>query len=360
VVLPETSVPSIAVEELETVLQRHGVTVLVAGVREPAGEGGKLPANWVHLGVFLGGRWWHYRQNKHHRWFLDRGQIDQYHLGGALHPTVRWWEAMAVPNRSVQFVEIGSGITLVAVICEDLARLDEVADLLRAVGPTLVTTVLLDGPQLASRWTARYASILADDPGSAVLTLSPYGLVQRSRPGGRPPSSVVALWKDATRGLREIDLDRGSHGVLLTVALHHARRRAADGRMPVDNVSDLFVAGIQQVRATDATTREESGANGSAPGAGSALDVTELTILASWSDAVAEAITLGPSQMEVVLGDAAPGAPWRAELAAPEPSAALTAAIDRLGQLGRAAAASGQSPSAPTLLSATLESPLAG
>jgi hypothetical protein len=32
-----------------------------------------------------------------------------------------------------------------------LARLDEVADLLRAVGPTLVVTVLLDGPHLTNR-----------------------------------------------------------------------------------------------------------------------------------------------------------------------------------------------------------------
>ena len=47
-----------------------------------------------------------------------------------------------------KFVELGGGITIVAVICEDLARLYAVADLLRTVGPTLVLTVLLDGPQL--------------------------------------------------------------------------------------------------------------------------------------------------------------------------------------------------------------------
>ena len=42
--------------------------------------------------------------------------------------------------------------------------------------------LLLDGPQLTSRWAARYASVLADDPGSAVMTLTSYGMVQRSRP----------------------------------------------------------------------------------------------------------------------------------------------------------------------------------
>ena len=72
--------------------------------------------------------------------------------------------------------------------------------------------VLLDGPQLTSRWAARYASVLADDPGSAVLTLTSYGMVQRSRPPGHDPSSVVALWKDPERGTREISLEPGAHG----------------------------------------------------------------------------------------------------------------------------------------------------
>src|SRR5262249_15944263 len=83
-------------------------------------------------------------------------------------PGVRWWEAMAVPRRAVQVVELAEGVTLVSLVCEDLARLDEVADLLRAIGPTVVVTTLLDGPQLASRWTAGSASVLAADPGPAV------------------------------------------------------------------------------------------------------------------------------------------------------------------------------------------------
>ena len=146
--------------------------MLLAGAREPAPADGRLPGNWVHLGVHVGACWSHYRQNKHHRWFLDESQINQYHLAGALHPSVRWWEAMEVPRRSLQFLELSEGLTVVAVVCEDLARLDEVAELLRDVGPSLVVTILLDGPQLASRWTARYASVLADDPGTAVLTLT--------------------------------------------------------------------------------------------------------------------------------------------------------------------------------------------
>jgi len=52
---------------------------------------------------------------------------------------------------------------LTVLICEDLARLDPVNDLVRAVGPNLVMSLLMDGPQLTTRWPARYATVLADD-----------------------------------------------------------------------------------------------------------------------------------------------------------------------------------------------------
>jgi hypothetical protein len=182
VVLPESTLRPGDIDELEALLTRHGVWLVVAGVREPPDTGGRFGADWLHLGVWLGGRWWRYRQNKRHRWSLDDNQSEQYHLATALPPGVRWWEAMAVPRRTVQVVELGEGVTVVSLVCEDLARLDEVADLLRAIG--LVTT-LLEGPQLASRWTARYASVLADDPGSAVVTLTSFGLCSgRGRRGG--------------------------------------------------------------------------------------------------------------------------------------------------------------------------------
>ena len=86
-------------------LARYGVSSLIAGVRGTPAQPGRLPGNWVHLGLSTDHAWAHIRQNKHHRWSLDEGQIDQYHLGGALHPHIRWWEAMDVPRRSIQFVE---------------------------------------------------------------------------------------------------------------------------------------------------------------------------------------------------------------------------------------------------------------
>ena len=43
------------------------------------------------------------------------------------------------------------GATLAALVCEDLAEIDDVVEVLRSVGPTMVVTPLLDGPQLSSR-----------------------------------------------------------------------------------------------------------------------------------------------------------------------------------------------------------------
>jgi hypothetical protein len=129
---------------------------------------------------------------------------------------------------------------VVILICEDLAQNDEVADLIRAVGPTGIVTPLLDGPQLASRWwSARYASVFANDPGSAVLTLSAWGLVERSRPGGRDAARVVGLWKDPRNGFTEIPLESGAQGILLTACISPAQRHSNDGRRPVQNAVDL-------------------------------------------------------------------------------------------------------------------------
>jgi len=324
VAFPESCVPVADLEPLEALLARYGVTVLLAGARETTTAPDRRPANWVHIGVHVGGCWAHYRQKKHHRWFLDESQINQYHLAGALHPSVRWWESMEVPRRKLQFLELSEGLTLVAVVCEDLARMDEVAELVRDVGPTLVVTILLDGPQLATRWTARYAGVLADDPGTAVLTLTANGMVERSRPTGMPPSKVVALWKDPTRGLREISLEHGATGVLVSLAATRSRRRVADGRTPVDNSAGLMVAGVfpvapaQEVVPHAAADRTVTG---------SALDAPDLTIVTAWSDAVAEVLEHAPERADELIDDARPGAPWRAQLALPEPSAPLAQAL---------------------------------
>jgi hypothetical protein len=166
VIFPESSVDEAEIDAVETLLDSHGVAFLQAGVRERPRQPGRFSGNWIHIGINPGlqkGRppwgadgapWFHIRQDKHHRWSLDERQIYQYHLGGVLHPHIRWWEAMEVPRRAIHFVEVAE-LTLVSLVCEDLAQSDEIAELIRSVGPTIVVAGLLDGPQLTSRWAAR-------------------------------------------------------------------------------------------------------------------------------------------------------------------------------------------------------------
>ncbi|MBS1692311.1 MAG: hypothetical protein JST91_08825 [Actinobacteria bacterium] len=338
VVFPESAVDQGDIADLEALLDRHGVAMLLAGVRQRATQNGPLPANWVHIGVnpllekgsppadSTRSEWFHVRQNKHHRWSLDSEQIYQYHLGGALHPHIRWWEAMKVPRRVVQFVEFGEELTLVCLVCEDLSQHDDVSEVIRSVGPTLVITPLLDGPQLASRWAARYASVLADDPGSAVATLSAYGMVQRCRPQGFAPSPVVGLWKDPVRGIREVPLEAGAHGVLMTICGERTTRRTADSRKPIDNAIHYFDVAVHQIHATATGSAAQPDLPPSADPPD--LEVEELTVLTGWAQAVAEAVAYAPDSAAAVLADARPGAPWRTALHIAEPSPRLTDAVD--------------------------------
>ena len=307
VYLPESAVDESEIAELEALLHSHGVIFLQTGVREHSPDPTRFPGNAIHLGVNptlqkgspLPGAeqapWWHIRQRKHHRWSLDERQIEQYHLGGTLHPHVRWWEAMNVPRRAVEFVEVAE-LTLACLVCEDLAQNDDVAGMIRSVGPTIVFPALLDGPQLASRWAARYASGLADDPGSAVLTLTSYGMVQRSRPDGLSASSVIGLWKDSSTGPREITLEPDAQGVLLTVCMDRATRRSADGRLPVHNGTQCFAAAIHQVRAGDGVS--SSVRSNVARTTSRVLEVDELSILTSWAEAAAEVLIHAPERTD--------------------------------------------------------------
>ena len=364
VLLPESAVAEGEIDDLETLLDRHGVIHLVAGVRQPTRQPGQFPSNWLHMGfdprLEKGGLlpseghepWFHIRQNKHHRWSLDEDQVEQYHLGGALHPHIRWWEAMDVPRKAIQFVEVAE-LVLTTLVCEDLAHNDDIAQLIRSVGPTVVMNMLLDGPQLPSRWTARYASVLADDPGSAVLTLTSYGMVERSRPpAGRPPGSS-ALWKDPTRGVREIPLEPDAQGVLLTVCMDRATRYSADLRWPIDNSTSCYAVAVRQVRASSAGPPIPPSA--STTPTRPVLELDELSILTAWAEGVSEAAAYAPERIDRLLAAAGPGATWRAELGLPEPSPRLADAIESLGRVARAAPLSAGTSSFDALLSAATQ-----
>ncbi|MEP6560805.1 MAG: hypothetical protein ABJD68_06970 [Nakamurella sp.] len=341
VVLPECALEESEIAPLEALLDGHGVVYLQAGVRERAAHPGSHGSNWMHIGVnprlqkggspssSSSGQWLHIRQNKHHRWSLNAAQIYQYNLGGSLHPDILWWEAMDVPRQSIQFVQVGEEITIVSVVCEDLAQPD-IAEVIRSVGPTLVLAVLLDGPQLASRWAARYASVLADDPGSGVLSLTSLGMAQRSRPAGLAPSRVIALWKDSASGTREISLEPGAHGVILTICGDRTTRRSADGRWPVDTGTHYYDVAVNQVTALDAGSGSSDSLSSSPTSL--VLEVEELNILTGWAEAVAEVLAHAPDRALDLLADAQAGNSWRTELGIPEPSPRLSKAIAAIAQ----------------------------
>ena len=252
VVLPEAAVPPDAIPHLERALDRHDTTFLIAGVHQrpgPATQG----RNYLHFGVRTPNGWDGYEQDKHHRWCLDERQIRQYHLSRSLQPSKLWWESIDIRERTLHVIDIGGGTTTTPLVCEDLARLDEVADLIRRIGPSLVVAVLLDGPQLSSRWPCRYASVIADDPGSAVITLTSYGMVARCRPPGKQRSRVVAHWNDGDN-LREIELAPGAAAVLITTSTRRETVWTADGRRHLD-VPRLKLAGVRQLRPSRPTTR---------------------------------------------------------------------------------------------------------
>jgi hypothetical protein len=363
VCLPESAVDERDLGALETLLHEHGVASVHTGVRQESRQAGRFPSNWIHIGFNPGfekgttpgseGRpeWFHIRQDKHHRWSLDDSQIYQYHLGGALHPGVRWWEAMDVPRRTIQFVEVAE-LTLAALVCEDLAQNGHVAELIRSVGPTLLITGLLDGPQLTSRWAARYASVLADDPGSAVLTLTSYGMVQRSRPLQRDASPVVALWKDPTRGIREIPLEPGAHAILLTVCMERATRRSADGRWPVDNGTACFDVAVHQIEAAAEATGASHPPSLTPPPRPRVLESNEVTVLTGWAEAVAEALAHAPERTTDVLANASSGAPWRTAIGLTQPAPRLSDAIESLRRFVMASATADDPPTYDALLAA--------
>lgn len=124
----------------------------------------RSPRAGKSTGSESGPREFPFTQRKHHRWKLDRGQVDRYGLGGILYGAETWWEHIDVSRRSVRFYQIHAGTVLSALICEDLARIDPCQSILRAVGPNLLFALLMDGPQLEKRWPGRYATALADDP----------------------------------------------------------------------------------------------------------------------------------------------------------------------------------------------------
>jgi hypothetical protein len=170
-----------------------------------------------------------------------------------------------------------------------------------------------------------------------VVTLTSFGFVQRSRPAGRPPSRVVSLWKDPVRGLREIPLDAEAHGVLVHIKVGRTTRYCADGRIPVANTADVSAVGVSQIRALDqrddATVAMKDSADDHEPAPDVSVEAVELTILTCWAEAIAEALTSSPDQLNAILDEARAGASWRGQLGVPEPATDLASALEELARI---------------------------
>lgn len=259
-VFPELS---LSFEELECIkralfneLEYNQIPLIVAGLRtvHTEVESGKISikkTNSVVLSSFFAGRWYDLIQDKHHRWRLDSSQIDNYGLSGVLHGGGGWWENTQLERRQLAFLSANGWLNLCPLICEDLARVEPVSHVIRSVGPNLLIAVLLDGPQIVSRWPARYATVFAEDPGTSVLTVTALGMCKRSNPPNIESNQherTVALWRDDTGNFREISLDESAEAVLLTVEAKRISEHTAHGISDNMGASRLILRNVQQVR----------------------------------------------------------------------------------------------------------------
>lgn len=174
-------------------------------------------------------------REKHHRWKLERAQLKDYGLLGVLSPELAWWENIELHSRKVDFTVMRRESVFAAMICEDLARVDPCQQVIRAVGPNLVVALLMDAPQLAQRWPARYATVLAEDPGCAVLTLTSRALMTRQHRLGIHRSNgddrVVGMWRDdRNEQPMALKCPYDAQAILLTIVEERVEDISLDGR----------------------------------------------------------------------------------------------------------------------------------
>jgi hypothetical protein len=252
VVLPELSLDGKLVERIAKAVgkRRKNLELFVAGVLDDLG-GGHFH-NSAFTACFLDGEMSYYwRQVKHHRWKLDQSQISRYNLGYSLRPDQSWWEQIDVSKRRCSFTVIRSGASLATLVCEDLARFDPVLPVINSIGPTLLVALLMDGPQWERRWPGRYATVLADDPGTSVLTLTSLGMINRSTQTGQTPARQIALWKESGADTRELSLPQGEHGLILSLSMRQRDRAPLDKRVQPGRTSSFSLSGSRSVRIRD-------------------------------------------------------------------------------------------------------------
>jgi hypothetical protein len=215
---------------------------------------------------------------------LDRPQIAQYSLSRALDPDIAWWEAIDIAPRQLTFLVPNTWLTLCPLICEDLAQLEPMSQLIRGVGPNLVISILLDGPQLPQRWPARYVGVLADDPGSGVLTLTSLGMAVRCAAPGMPESRVIALWKGQDSSWQPIELTGDAKAVLLSISAESREEFTADGRSDKGAAFSMSLKEIHRLHASQTQEFEKRKVIKSEP-----EDLIDLTAFSFLADAIIDA-----------------------------------------------------------------------
>ncbi|MGY3924504.1 hypothetical protein LA366_14660 [Aeromonas jandaei] len=231
IVLPECSINNETYEKFKKILYfcfKERAPSLLAGVY---GRDGECSSNVARL-AFLSetGKYFSFEQSKHHRWFLDKNQLRNYNLSSSLDPNKKWWENIRIGRRQLSSLHTKNGVKLCPLICEDLARQEPVAQAVRAIGPNLVISLLLDGPQLSQRWPGKYSAVLSDDPGTSVLSVTALGMTLRSTGSGDKPHRGVALWSEPSNGSKTLSLDEGAIGMVLELELKKEPMWTIDGR----------------------------------------------------------------------------------------------------------------------------------
>lgn len=260
ILLPELSLTKKEYDYLLLILFKyrkeiHYLPIVVVGVMSDGYSTDENPHevynNEVKIASYFAGRWYDLNQRKHHRWRLDKNQLIQYQLATKFATHRNWFEYISTSQRKLTVLSVNSWLSMVALICEDLARLEPVSEVIRGIGPTLMLALLSDGPQLSNRWPARYATVFADDPGTSVFSLTSLGMAKRSNMKGSEPfeqerneKHVIGLWKDSVNANREIKVegtlsDMSKSSIVLTLSAKFIEEFTLDGRSDETNASQL-------------------------------------------------------------------------------------------------------------------------
>ncbi|OYV42353.1 MAG: hypothetical protein B7Z75_13180 [Acidocella sp. 20-57-95] len=262
IILPESALPLAIAEKVAPAVWdkcRH-LEMFITGVlspppARPAGGEPPFPRNEAFVARFNeNGDVDQYCQAKHHRWRLDSTQIENYGLSHVLNAAKSWWEKIDLADRRMIFGLDSRQAVVAALICEDLARYDPVLPVLAAIGPNLVIALLMDGPQLGHRWPGRHATVLADDPGAAVLTVTSLGMVRRSTPPrGVSCRDCVALWTERGKPPKELDLTSGGHALFLALSAQSRKQKTLDIRSQRDSggLIEYKLSGCREITLTD-------------------------------------------------------------------------------------------------------------